>query len=71
MSDRLLTAQQVADLLGVHRNTLRNWEKRGEGPPMLRLCGGRVIRYDPEALAEWLGCGSDREREACYETCDR
>jgi predicted DNA-binding transcriptional regulator AlpA len=50
----MLTPQQVADHLGVCRATLRNWEKRGVGPPMRRLAGGRVIRYAEHDLVAWL-----------------
>ncbi len=62
MADRFLTPAAVAALLGVHRNTLRAWEKRGDGPPLRRLAGGRVIRYVEHELRAWL------ERPAQEET---
>lgn len=54
MTGRLLTPAEVATRLGVCRSTLRNWDKRGAGPPLRRLAGGRVIRYAESDLVAWL-----------------
>jgi excisionase family DNA binding protein len=54
----LLTAREVADLLGVHTETVLRWARRGE-LPAIRLPGG-AIRFRDEALEAWL---ADRATE--------
>ena len=48
----LLTAQQVALRLQVSEATLRQWRKRGKGPPWEPL-GDRLVRYDAAAVDAW------------------
>jgi excisionase family DNA binding protein len=55
MTGRLLTAREVADLLGVSAETVLRWTRRGE-LPAIRLPGG-AIRYRKDELDAWL---SDR-----------
>ena len=52
MTGRLLTARQVADLLGVHVKTVLAWIQRGE-LPAIRLPGG-AIRVRETELDDWL-----------------
>jgi len=52
VSDRLLTARQVADMLGVSAETVLRWTRRGE-LPAIRLPGG-AIRFRESALDGWL-----------------
>lgn len=52
MTGRLLTARQVADMLGVHAETVLRWTRRGE-LPAIRLPGG-AIRYREDAIDGWL-----------------
>jgi len=50
---RLLTVNEVADMLRVHPNTVREWERHG----MLeayRLGGRRDRRFDPEEVEAFL-----------------
>ncbi len=50
----LLNEQEVADLLHVAVNTVRNWRWRGEGPRAIKL-GKRAVRYrraDVDAFIE-------------------
>jgi excisionase family DNA binding protein len=49
---RLLTARQVADMIGVSTETVLRWVRRGT-LPALRLPGG-AIRFHPEALDAWF-----------------
>jgi putative molybdopterin biosynthesis protein len=48
----LLTVQEVADLLRVHRNTVYEWVSRGE---MRAIRVGNRLRFDPEDVSRWLG----------------
>jgi excisionase family DNA binding protein len=52
MSDRLLRAREVAELLGVSTETVLRWTRRGD-LPAVRLPGG-AIRYRPDELDDWL-----------------
>jgi hypothetical protein len=52
-ADRLLTTQQVADLLGVSSQWLEVGRVKNYGPPYERL-GPRLIRYPPDGLVKWL-----------------
>lgn len=47
----VLTAADLAELLRVHPNTVRNLTAR-EGLPYLRV--GRLLRYRREAVESWL-----------------
>jgi hypothetical protein len=51
-----LTEAQAAQKAGVSKGTLRRWRSAGEGPPWLKLgdTRGAAIRYDSEALQQWL-----------------
>ena len=59
--ERLLTLEEVSELLSVPVRTLYTWRYRGEGPPALKICGH--LRYDPVALRRWLETIS-REQKA-------
>ena len=48
MSERLLTARELAEQFGVSVETVLRWTRRGE-LPALRLPGG-ALRYRPEEL---------------------
>jgi excisionase family DNA binding protein len=52
VADRLLTARDVADQLGVSAETVLRWTRRGE-LPAIRLPGG-AIRYRVRDLDAWL-----------------
>ena len=49
---QLLTTEQVADSLGLRRNTLEKWRLLGEGPHFIKA--GRQVRYDSEDVDQWL-----------------
>ena len=58
MTGRLLTAREVAGLLGVSSETVLRWTRRGD-LPAIRLPGG-AIRYREDELEAWLSkraCG--------------
>ena len=52
VTGRLLTAREVADLLGVSAETVLRWTRRGE-LPAIRLPGG-AIRFRQDELDGWL-----------------
>ncbi|MBX6424130.1 IS607 family transposase [Thermosulfurimonas sp. F29] len=54
----LLTAQEVKELYGLHRNTLLNWEKQGLLKPF-KTPGGRR-RYRKEDIERLLGMFGDQ-----------
>ena len=64
MTDRpLLTAREVAELLGVSTDTVLRWTGRGD-LPAIRLPGtarGR-LRYRPEAIEAWLDAHANRPK---------
>ena len=51
-SDRLLTAQQVADMLGINVRTLREWRHAGKFPKPTTL--GRSPRWRRRDVDAWL-----------------
>lgn len=52
LSRSLLRPYEVADQLGVARDTLRKWRRLGAGPPWIKL-GNNTVRYDPEGFDAW------------------
>ena len=50
---RLWTAQQTAEFLGVPVSTMYWWSYCGEGGPRLYRVG-RHLRYDPNDVMAWL-----------------
>jgi excisionase family DNA binding protein len=48
----LLTPDEVAERLRVHRATLAAWRKNGEGPAYTRV--GGEIRYSEEAVLAYV-----------------
>jgi DNA-binding transcriptional MerR regulator len=56
----LLTINEVAALLRVHRNTLNRWRRAGTGPPLLTLPNGGT-RYDRDQLLSWLSRDTTRQ----------
>jgi excisionase family DNA binding protein len=67
----LLTARRVAEILDVAPATVLAWVRRGE-LPSIKLPGG-AIRFDADALDEWLASRSiprhlaDKSTVQCYE----
>ena len=49
----LIEERAAAALLGVVRQTLAQWRRRGVGPPYVRI-SVRCVRYRPEDLAVWI-----------------
>ena len=51
-----LTIKQVAEVLGLHPQTLYKWVRAPGRIPHLRI--GGTVRFDPDALARWIEAGS-------------
>ena len=51
----LLTAEAVAAMTGLSRETLAQWRSQKRGIPYLKI--GRIVRYDPDDVQAYLeGC---------------
>lgn len=59
----LLTTRQVADMLGVHADTVRNYRNRGYFPHV-RLPGNNkagMVRYRLEDIQAWIDSQAQNE----------
>jgi excisionase family DNA binding protein len=50
--DRWLTPGDVARMLGVTKNTVNNWRRKGKGPAYTLL--GEMYRYRIEDVESWV-----------------
>jgi excisionase family DNA binding protein len=57
---RLLTVQELADLLQVPVKTIYTWRYKGIGPPAVPL--GRYLRFRADDVAAWLEKRADPVR---------
>jgi len=55
----LLDEHEAAAILNVSLTTVRRWRREGRGPVYRKLGGGRVVRYRPEDLNDFIA-GSRR-----------
>lgn len=52
---RHLTGPEVARILGVSPNTIRQWRRRGGGPPFHQPAGlGTQATYDPDEVGQYV-----------------
>jgi excisionase family DNA binding protein len=49
---RLLTVQELADLLQIPAKTIYTWRYKGFGPPAVPM--GKYLRFRAEDVAAWL-----------------
>ena len=49
---RYLTPEELAELFNVPLETVYQWRRKRTGPPGFRV--GRHVRYDLEAVLEWV-----------------
>jgi len=52
LSENFLTEAQVAQMLRVKVETLRNWHAKRQGPPRIKV--GRNSMYRGQSLISWL-----------------
>jgi excisionase family DNA binding protein len=50
--ERLLSTEEVAEVLGRPARTLRQWRYLGEGPRYLKV--GATVRYRARDIEKWL-----------------
>ena len=62
-SDDLLTFNEVADQLKIHRATLHRWIKRGDFPRPVKL-NGFHNRYRAAEVNRWVDAKFDAEDQA-------
>jgi excisionase family DNA binding protein len=55
----LLTAQELADYLGIQLTTVHQWSKRGHGPKALRP-HPHLVRYRTSDVEAWLESESQK-----------
>ncbi len=53
-----LLEKELAELLNVHVQTLRNWRFQRRGPEYLKF--GSAVRYDPQTVLEYLQAATVR-----------
>jgi predicted DNA-binding transcriptional regulator AlpA len=73
MSERLLTARELASRLGVSTGALLRWTRDGKVPGAVKLPSG-AIRYRPELIEPWLdelAIGVADQRVTRADTADR
>lgn len=49
---RLLTTDDLSEMIGVETRTIERWRKSGDGPPFMLF--GRTIRYHPARVQAWM-----------------
>jgi excisionase family DNA binding protein len=57
---RLLTVQELAELLQVPVQTIYTWRYKRIGPPAVPM--GKYLRFRPEDVAAWLDARADAPR---------
>ncbi len=57
---RLLTVQELADLLQIPAKTIYTWRYKRMGPPAVPM--GKYLRFRPEDVGAWLDARADAPR---------
>jgi len=57
--ERLLTAEEVAEVLKVRVETLNQWRWLGKGPRAIKS-GRRFLRYRPADVEAWLDSQAEK-----------
>ncbi len=62
---KLLTAKEVADMIGCSAKTVYSWAETGYTEiPAIKIGQGRksLLRFDPDEIHQWLELWKDRSR---------
>ncbi|MFE0509217.1 helix-turn-helix transcriptional regulator [Streptomyces sp. NPDC058964] len=62
LPDRYLTADDIAAMFEVPKETVYQWRKKRIGPPGFRI--GKYIRYDPADVHEYVTQRKSADRDA-------
>lgn len=57
LTGKLWTVDEVAEYLGVPKQTLYQWRTHQYGPPGFRI--GKYVRFRPSDVAEWVESQKD------------
>ena len=52
MIESLIETERVAEMAAVSKETVRQWRRRGMGPPHFKLCG--AVRYREADVLAWI-----------------
>jgi predicted DNA-binding transcriptional regulator AlpA len=58
--ERLLTVEDVADLLRVKVETIHQWRYLGKGPQAVKA-GRKFLRFRPRDVADWIDSQTERK----------
>lgn len=61
--NKLLNYEEAAELLGVQPGSLRGWVLQRR-IPHIKLAHGKAVRFEPQALLEWIKSGSIPAQES-------
>ena len=64
---RLLTKQQLRDLIPLAYSTIWEMTRRGEFPRAIRICGSKRVAYREDEILAWI---ESRPRQELKETID-
>lgn len=59
--DRLLTVDELAEMIQIPKATLYKWRSEGTGPPGMRL--GKYVRYRRSEVERWIDEQAAKEWE--------
>ena len=63
MTEKLLSPQEAAAILGIKPNTLAVWRTKGTGPTFTKL-GSRTVRYRSADIAQYVNANSGHANTA-------
>lgn len=55
MNDKWIGIEQAAEYLGVNKDTIRNWIKKGKGIPAHKI--GKLWKFKASELDAWIKSG--------------
>lgn len=58
--DRWIGIEEASEYLGVNKDTIRNWIKKGNGIPAHRM--GKLWKFKKSELDSWVKSGESAEK---------